>query len=241
MLKKIPSDYSYDLIDDVLIKGSVISDVSSVLSLREKAMREAESIVNIARANGEKLSQKGYREGYIEGMILAFTHVIDAIEKINTSVEAKQQEILDNVRAILKTSCEDPTVIISVFDEWVKTLPATYDDITLHLPADLVERHSGFAERLLALQKETLKVNYHEGDKIVMCSGEYIAELSPPGFSNKLSEKLTQLIVDSEKERDELTTQAFEKIIRLCSDKIDAPLTENIVMYEEPADNGEKS
>ncbi|ENC7117929.1 hypothetical protein ABKZ63_005312 [Salmonella enterica] len=222
MLKNIRLGHSYELFDDALIKGDVISDIRSIDQIREQAKKESDTLMNIARANCEKLSKKGFGDGYISGMNLAFTHLVDAIEQINSLMDIKQKLVLENVRCILNNVCEDPSVIVKVFESWVKKLPEPYENVIIHLPESLKEKGIDLEEILLRRSYENLIINYHNGDNIIMCSGkQYIAEFSPSFFSEQVTEELSTLITWTDTDARELTKQTLQKIIRDCSTYID--------------------
>lgn len=218
MLKKIPSSCSYRLTDNALIKGSFISEVESLSRLRLQAKHEADNILNMARIDADTLMKEGYRKGYIDGLKLSFDHVIDAIERLNSSLHNKQQAILSHVKDILKKSCEDSSVIVGVFAEWIKTLPSDNEEITIHLPSYIKDELS---DKLLAHPlKESLNICFHEGDNIIMCSGEFIAEFSPPAISECIAEITKQQYFSDLDERAALTSQALVQIINSCSTRI---------------------
>ncbi|MBA8500744.1 hypothetical protein HVW15_06915 [Escherichia fergusonii] len=218
MLKKIPSSRAYKLIDNALVKGENISEVNSISRLRLQAKYEADTIINVAHRNSDALMKEGYRKGYINGMVLLFNHVIDAIEELNATLDIKRQIFLSNIKDILRKSCEDPAVIIRVFDEWVKTLPANNEEVTIHLPLNINE---ALTNNLLAhSMKDRLKICFHEGDNIIMYSGEYIAEFSPPAISECITEDEKEQNFCDKNERIALTNQAIEQIIDCCSMRI---------------------
>lgn len=218
MLKTIPSNYKYNIIDDVLIKGNIIGEVGSISLMRKNAQKEADAILNIARVNADKMLREGYRKGYIEGMTNSFIHIVDAIERLNASVELKQETILKHIKNMLRKSCEDPMVIASVFSEWIKTLPSSHDEIIIHLPIGL--KGQSAVDALIHPMQKNLKIDYHEGDKIIMCAGDYIAELSPPAVSENVHNTLLSQLPSSDDEVALLTNQAIEKIIKCCSERM---------------------
>lgn len=218
MLKKIPSSCSYRLTDNALIKGNIISEVEEISRLRLQATHDADNILDIARNNADSLRKEGYREGYIEGLKLTFNHVINAIEQLNVSSYNKQQLILSNIKDMLKKSCENPAVIVSVFDEWISTIPANSNEITIHLPLNIKEKLTD--EFLVHPMKESLKICFYEGDNIILCSGDFIAEFSPPAISDYVYEIVNQQYFSDENEKISLTNQAIEQIISSCSMRI---------------------
>ncbi|MFP2428784.1 hypothetical protein [Enterobacter ludwigii] len=218
MLKKIPSSCSYKLTDNALIKGNIISEVEEISRLRLQATHDADNILDIARNNADSLMKEGYREGYIDGLKLTFSHFINAIEQLNVSLNNKQQEILSNIKDILKKSCENPAVIISVFEEWINTIPADNNEITVHLPLNIKENLTD--EFLVHPMKERLKICFHEGDNIILCSGDFIAEFSPPAISEYVYEIVNQQYFSDENEKIALTNHAIQQIINSCSMRV---------------------
>ncbi|HDL6964381.1 TPA: hypothetical protein PXM28_003768 [Yersinia enterocolitica] len=190
MLKKINLSCPLTSVDGVLVKQGMLDLNDQIELIKQRTMNEAENILQLARQDAIHIAQQGYIDGYQKGVLSALTHTAFYFSNCSNYIINTRNAFIKEIRDILSTAVEKPEVLLSVLDEWVKSVPLSENILQINLPEISKNLEPKLNELLTNLWSGPINYTYHADNNYVMSCGQQVAEFSPEIFVGQVVEEL---------------------------------------------------
>lgn len=170
MRKKIEMNLSKYPLNGVLIKGELADELTEIASIKENSIIEARQRMQEIDECAEKKFVQGYYDGYVKGIIDARGSVVS---------------IIDELKRILLKSLENVEVFKSVFEQWLEKLPTTDSLVYLYVPSRYKEKFLYTESSCFTRLQKEIRIDYHEDNKFVFFTEQFIAEFCPHNYVDK--------------------------------------------------------
>ncbi|HHL2712922.1 TPA: hypothetical protein ACQ39K_004552 [Yersinia enterocolitica] len=218
MLKKIKLHYPVKSVDGVLVKQEQIDLNKYIETIKKQTVQKAKNIIQHTRQDVEQLAQQGYMDGYQNGMLTAIAQTALYFGGCNELFNGKRNELIEDVRNILSAAVTQPEILLSVVDEWVKSLPLSDNMIHIYVPEITMGIEPRLKEALASLWSGQINITYHTDKKYVMSCGQQVAEFSPDIFVEQVAESLMDKFNLIPSEFQKVSEDALESLIGYCGE-----------------------
>jgi len=157
--------------------------------IKQQTTYQAQNIIQHAKQDAEKIAQQGYSDGYQDGYVAVLSQIATYFGNCNGYLSLKRDELIEEVRGLLSSAIERPETLLSVIDEWTKSLPVSDEVLQINLPETSKKIETRLKDLLHSWPGKVI-MSYHMDNKYVMSCGQQIAEFSPKEFENQAIEML---------------------------------------------------
>ncbi|WDB48620.1 hypothetical protein [Escherichia albertii] len=185
MRKKIEMNLSKYPLNGVLIKGELADELTEIASIKENSIIEARQRMQEIDECAEKKFVQGYYDGYVKGIIDARGSVVSIIDVFSNALEINRLRIIDELKRILLKSLENVEVFKSVFEQWLEKLPTTDSLVYLYVPSRYKEKFLYTESSCFTRLQKEIRIDYHEDNKFVFFTKQFIAEFCPHNYVDK--------------------------------------------------------
>lgn len=167
-----------------MIKRRQLARQREALDIISEARRQTRNMVKQAQAEAEQFRQRGFREGYQDGMATSAAAVADYLSQAQRLEAELQQQVNERARLLLSMALDHPDTILALVDEWLASLPQAdpTESMILLLPETARSAHARLKQHMDEACPGTGQIEYHQDNRVVMKYGHQVAEFAPEAF-----------------------------------------------------------
>ncbi|WNI88045.1 hypothetical protein [Citrobacter portucalensis] len=169
-------------VDGVLIERRTVQNNLYFKRLEKQARQCAKQVIKEAQNDAMILRQQACQEGFQQGVLDAFQHIVSHLSTGHAVMESWQKKIDVYILEVLSKAVEHPDSLILVLDEWLNECPKKDISINITLPESAKKWHEKVMARLTDENITVIHIDYHVEPRFVFRSGDLIAEFSPCEF-----------------------------------------------------------